>query len=92
MIGFSRKENNETTENLSPELQLELKDLQRNITAASKRSWLDWTLSMQKILEAKNHNERLKLMIYFIEVERKRLVMKTSSRDILLGLSNLRGD
>jgi Lon protease-like protein len=92
MIGFSRKENNETTENLSPELQLELKDLQRNIAAASKRSWLDWTLSMQKILEAKHHNERLKLMIYFIEVERKRLVMKTSSRDILLGLSNIRGD
>jgi len=42
---------------------------------------------MQKILEAKNHVERLKLMIYFVEVERKRLERKKTSRDILLGLS-----
>ena len=82
-IGFSRKENITTgdndsnvIENLSPELQLELKDLQRLIIDSSKRTWLDWTLSMQKILEAKNHVERLKLMIYFVEVERKRLERK----------------
>jgi Lon protease-like protein len=93
-IGLSRKENITTgdddsnvIENLSPELQLELKDLQRLITDSSKRTWLDWTLSMQKILEAKNHVERLKLMIYFVEVERKRLERKKTSRDILLGLS-----
>jgi Lon protease-like protein len=105
-LGFSRKENITTgiIENLllltqkpaevlgglSPELQLELKDLQRLIIDSSKRTWLDWTLSMQKILEAKNHVERLKLMIYFVEVERKRLERKKHRG--VRSVPNLNGD
>ena len=65
--------------NLSPELQLELKDLQQHISD-SEAYMVGLDTVKQKILEAKNHDERSKLMTYFVEVERKRLERKKTSR------------
>ena len=66
-------------DNLSPELQLELKDLQQHISD-SEAYMVGLDTVKQKILEAKNHDERSKLMTYFVEVERKRLERKKTSR------------
>jgi hypothetical protein len=65
--------------NLSPELQLELKDLQQHISD-SEAYMVGLDTVKQQILEAKNHDERSKLMTYFVEVERKRLERKKTSR------------
>ena len=43
---------------------------------------LESTLTMQKILEAKDHSERVQLLRFFIDAERKRL----EARKVLQGM------
>ena len=69
-------------QDLSPELQGELIDLQKRMTTELKPLLLEQTLSMQKILEAKDHEERVKLMSYFVEAERKRLQAKKTLKNM----------
>ncbi|KAL3757863.1 hypothetical protein ACHAWU_002783 [Discostella pseudostelligera] len=69
-------------QDLSPELQEELIDLQKRMTTELKPLLLEQTLSMQKILEAENHEERVKLMSYFVEAERKRLQAKKTLKNM----------
>lgn len=72
-IGFS---------DLSPALQNEVKDLQKRMTVELEPLVLESTLTMQKILEAKDHAERVNLLRFFIDAERKRL----EARKVLQGM------
>jgi len=72
-------------QDLSPELQAELIDLQKRMTAELKPLLLEQTLSMQKILEAANHDERVELMRYFVDAERKRLAAKKMLKSMFRG-------
>jgi hypothetical protein len=69
-------------EDLSSELQQELIGLQERMTAELKPLLLEQTLSMQKLLEAENHTERVELMRYFVDSERKRLIARKSLKDL----------
>lgn len=73
---------------LSPELQTELVDLQKRMTAELKPLLLEQTLSMQKILEAGDHDERVALMQYFVDFERKRLSAKKLLKNMFGGDSS----
>lgn len=66
-IGFS---------DLTPALQKEVKELQKRMAVELEPLILESTLTMQKLLEAKDHSERVKLMQYFIDAETKRLTTK----------------
>lgn len=66
-IGFS---------DLTPALQKEVKELQKRMAVELEPLILESTLTMQKLLEAKDHSERLKLMRFFIDAETKRLTTK----------------
>lgn len=66
-IGFS---------DLTPALQKEVKELQKRMAVELEPLVLESTLTMQKLLEAKDHSERLKLMRFFVEAETKRLTTK----------------
>jgi hypothetical protein len=46
---------------------------------------LEQTLSMQKILEAADHEGRVGLMSYFVEAERKRLQAKKMLKNMFKG-------
>lgn len=72
-------------QDLSPELQAELIDLQKRMTAELKPLLLEQTLSMQKILEAANHEARVKLMRYFVDAEKKRLTAKKVLKSMFRG-------
>jgi len=72
-------------QDLSPELQAELIDLQKRMTAELKPLLLEQTLSMQKILEAADHDERVELMRYFVDAERKRLLAKKTLKSMFGG-------
>jgi hypothetical protein len=63
---------------LSQALQEEVKELQKRMLMELKPLVLEATLTMQKLLEAKDHTARLRLLRHFIDAERRRLVsMKT---------------
>ncbi|KAL3800283.1 hypothetical protein ACHAW5_009865 [Stephanodiscus triporus] len=72
-------------QDLSPELQSELIDLQKRMTAELRPLMLEQTLSMQKILEASDHEGRVGLMTYFVEAERKRLQAKKMLKNMFNG-------
>ena len=72
-------------QDLSPELRTELVDLQKRMSAELKPLLLEQTLSMQKILEADDHDERVELMRYFVDAERKRLEAKKTLRNMFGG-------
>jgi hypothetical protein len=46
---------------------------------------LESTLTMQKLLEAEDHTERLQLVRYFIEAETKRLTTKKALQGMFSG-------
>ena len=75
-IGFS---------DLSPELQTELVELQKRMSQELKPLLLEQTLSMQKILEAVDHEDRVELMRYFVDAERKRLSAKKTLKSMFSG-------
>jgi len=72
-------------QDLSPELQKELIDLQKRMTAELKPLLMEQTLSMQKILEAEDHKGRVDLMLYFVNAERKRLQAKKTLKSMFGG-------
>lgn len=61
---------------LSPALQQEVKELQKRMAIELQPLILESTLAMQKILEANTHSERLNLLRFFVNAERKRLEAK----------------
>jgi hypothetical protein len=72
---------------LSKELQNEVKELQKRIRVELKPLVLESTLTMQKLLEAKDHTARLRLLRHFIDAERKRLVSKKTLKGMFSGES-----
>lgn len=73
---------------LSPELQKELKELEQRIGTELRPLALESSLTMQKILEADSHKARCILIKYFMKAETKRLNTKKS----LKGLFSTRTD
>lgn len=67
---------------LSPELQKEVQQLQKRMSVELEPLILESTLTMQKILEAKDHKERVVLLLFFVDAERKRL----EARKVLQGM------
>lgn len=61
---------------LSPALQQEVKELQKRMAVELQPLILESTLAMQKILEANTHSDRLNLLRFFVDAERKRLEAK----------------
>ncbi|KAK1735522.1 Lon-like domain-containing protein [Skeletonema marinoi] len=72
-------------QDLSPELQNELAELQKRMSSELKPLLLEQTLSMQKILEANDHDDRVELMRYFVDAERKRLQAKKTLKSMFGG-------
>ena len=72
-------------QDLSPELQNELVELQKRMTSELEPLLLEQTLSMQKILEANDHDDRVELMRYFVDAERKRLQAKKTLKSMFGG-------
>ena len=77
---------------LSPALQQEVKDLQKRMAMELQPLVLESTLTMQKILEAKDHKARCNLLRYFIDAERKRLAIKKSLKGMFDGSPTLATD
>jgi len=61
---------------LSPALQKEVQELQKRMAIELQPLVLESTLTMQKILEAADHKERVELLIFFVTADRKRLEAK----------------
>jgi len=67
-------------QDLSPALQKEVQDLQKRMAVELEPLILESTLTMQKILEAQDHEARCNLLKYFIDAERRRLNAKKTLR------------
>ncbi len=70
---------------LSPALQKEVQDLQKRMNVELQPLVLESTLTIQKILEAKDHKARCLLLKHFIDVEKKRLDAKCTLRKLSSG-------
>lgn len=70
---------------LSPALQNEVQDLQKRMATELRPLVLESTLAIQKILEAENHEERCKLLKYFMDAEKQRLDAKKQLRGMFQG-------
>lgn len=75
-------------EDLTPELQKEVTDLQKRMSQELEPLVLEASLTMQKILEAESHSERCKLVKFFIDAERKRLSAKKSLQGMFKSVSS----
>jgi hypothetical protein len=74
-------------QDLSPALQQEVQQLQQRMATELQPLVLESTLTMQKLLEAKDHTERLKLVRFFITAEKKRLNTKRALQGMFSGES-----
>ena len=72
-------------DDLSPALQKEVNDLRNRMAVELQPLVLESTLTMQKILEAKDHTARLKLVRHFVEAETKRLRTKKAVKGMFKG-------
>jgi len=63
---------------LSPSLQKEVQELQKRMQVELQPLVLESIITIQKILEAKDHKERVELLRYFVDAERKRLEAKNT--------------
>lgn len=63
---------------LSPSLQKEVQELQKRMQVELQPLVLESIITIQKILEAKDHKDRVHLLRYFVEAERKRLEAKNT--------------
>jgi len=70
---------------LSPELQKEVTELQKRMSLELRPLVLESTLTMQKILEAGDHEARVNLLRHFIEAERRRLEAKKTLKGMFSG-------
>jgi hypothetical protein len=75
-------------EDLTPELQKEVTDLQKRMSLELEPLVMEASLTMQKILEAESHSERCKLVKFFIDAERKRLSAKKSLQGMFKSIAS----
>ena len=71
---------------MTPDLQQEVQDLQKRMAVELKPLVLESTLTIQKILEANGHTDRVQLLRYFIDAERKRLEAKKTLQGMFTGV------
>ena len=76
-------------QDLTPELQAEVQELQKRMTVELQPLVLESSLTMQKILEARDHSERLGLVKYFMDAEKKRLESKKTLKGIFSSSSTM---
>lgn len=76
-------------QDLSPALQQEVKQLQKLMAVELQPLILESTLAMQKILEASSHKERLDLLKFFVDKERKRLQTKKTLQGVFSNDENV---
>ena len=69
-------------QDLSPELQNEVRELQKRMAVELEPLILEQSLTMQKILEANDHKARCRLLKYFITAELRRLESKKTLKGI----------
>lgn len=69
-------------QDLSPELQAEVQNIQKRMEVELRPLLLESSLTMQKILEADGHTERLALLNYFMDSETRRLNSKKTLKGI----------
>lgn len=67
---------------MSPELQDEVQKIQKRMEVELRPLLLESSLTMQKILEAEGHKDRLRLLKYFMEAETNRLKSKKTLKGI----------
>lgn len=79
-------------QDLTPELQAEVQELQKRMARELQPLVFESSLTMQKILEAKNHDERLQLVKYFMESETRRLKSKKTLKGIFATSSDTESD
>jgi len=72
-------------DDLSPALQQEVKDLQKRMQLELKPLVLESTLTIQKVLECDDHSERVNLLRYFVDAEKKRLDAKATLKGMFSG-------
>lgn len=72
-------------QDLSPALQQEVQDLQKRMAVELQPLVLESTLTMQKLLETESHEDRCKLLRFFVDAERKRLSTKKSLTGMFAG-------
>jgi len=77
---------------LSPALQQEVKELQKRMAIELQPLILESTLAMQKILEANTHCDRLNLLRFFVNAERKRLEAKKTLQGMFFAKDSEEGD
>jgi hypothetical protein len=77
---------------LSPELQQELQELQKRMAVELQPMVLESSLTMQKILEAKDHAARCKLLKHFMATEVNRLATKKSLQGLFSSNGSKNGD
>jgi len=70
---------------LSPDLQQEVQALQKRMSSELQPLVLESTLTIQIILEANDHVERLNLLKYFMDAEKKRLDAKSTLQGMFAG-------
>lgn len=75
-------------QDLTPELQKEVKELQKRMAVELQPLVLEQSLTMQKILEAKDHKARCRLLKYFMDAETKRLESKKSLKGLFSSSSS----
>jgi len=69
-------------QDLTPELQNEVKELQKRMSTELLPLTLEQSLTMQKILEAPDHRARCKLLTYFMNAETRRLESKKTLKGL----------
>lgn len=74
-------------QDLSPALQQEVQELQKRMAVELQPLVLESTLTMQKLLEGDDHEERCALLKHFVDAERKRLSTKKSLAGIFSGVT-----
>lgn len=74
-------------QDLTPELQKEVQELQKRMNVELKPLVLESSLTMQKILESNDHKARCRLLTHFMNAETKRLESKKSLKAMFSGSS-----
>ena len=74
-------------DDLPPSLQQEVDHLQQRMQVELRPLLLESSLTVQKMLETKDHKARLELLCIFINNERKRLEAKSALKGMFAGLS-----
>jgi Lon protease-like protein len=74
---------------LPQSLRDEVKELQKRMAMELRPLVLEATLTMQKLLEAEDHSERLQLLRFFIDAEKKRLNTKKTLKGMFASTPSL---